>query len=61
METFEFKLYIKTGENLPNGNNQEKVIFTKNINAKNYDNANKIFRELNLPTYDYATVGRITK
>ena len=61
METFEFKLYIKTGENLPNGNNQEKVIFTKNINAKNYDNANKIFRELNLTTYDYATVGRITK
>lgn len=56
MKNFEFKLFIKTGYNLPNGNNQEKVIFIKNIEAKNYDKASKIFNKLNLPVYHYATV-----
>lgn len=59
MKNFEFKLFIKTGDNLANGNNQEKVIFIKNIKAKNYDKANKIFNKLNLPVYHYATVAII--
>jgi hypothetical protein len=56
MKTFEFKLYIKTGSNLLNGNSQEFVIGYKLIQAKDYDNANKIFNKLDLPFHHYCTV-----
>jgi len=53
MKTFIFKLYIRTNQN------QEFNTGKKVIQAKNYDEANKLFSKLDVPFCQFVTVETI--
>ena len=53
MITFLFKMYIKTSQG------QEFKTGQKIIDAKNYDEANKLFSNLDVPFHHFATVETI--
>ncbi len=48
--TFNFKMYTRTKQG------QEFLTGQKNIDAVNYDNANKLFSKMDLPFHSFATV-----
>lgn len=54
MKKFKYVLYIKTS-------NQEFTVGMKIIEAKNVDNANKLFNRLDLPFHHFSTVQKISK
>lgn len=53
MKNFIFKMFIRTKKG------QEFLTGKKTILAKNYDDANKIFNNLDLPFHHFATVESI--
>ena len=53
MKQFIFKMYTRTNQN------QEFKIGQKIIDAKNYDEANKLFSKLDLPFHHFSTVETI--
>jgi hypothetical protein len=53
MQTFIFKTYIRTSQN------QEFNTGQKIIDAKNYDEANKLFSKLDVPFCHFVTVETI--
>lgn len=52
---FNFKLYIRTGQN------QEFLIKSIGINAKNIDEAANIFKRMDLPFHHFSTVKKIDR